>query len=373
MNRLTVGQVRSAVAKSINLCPEDPDVLGYINRAEERLMDEGDWLGTWQVYRFCTNSSNCLTWPRPIERITLFSVNNMAMPVRNQWYEFLENGPGFITNNPTSTVGSSSAFGFGCCGSNTHWCSGLGLLDRGWSCLFDDIPQNTALKVKVYADVAEDVGAYITLRGFDENLIPIQTEVPAGSGTWIEGEQVGINVTTPQVSTKRFYSPGPQTVIKPITKGPIRLYSYDDSVFPPVQWPLAVYEPGETMPIYRRSLVPGLKRTVNVGDTSCTLTTITALVKLRHLTLVSDLDVLVLQSTEAIKLACQALRKEDNNLLEEANLYWMGRLDPVTRRYHNGAIPVLQAQLDNFLGAGAVNPMRYETREIAGAGVTNLI
>lgn len=367
MNQLTVGQVRNAVAKSLNLCPADSEVLQYINRAEERLMDEGDWLGTWQVYRFCVNE-NCLVFPRRVERITLLDVNNVAVPVRNQWYEFLENGPGFITNNPTTSIGTSTAFG--CCGSNSHYCSGLGLVDRGTTCLFNDIPANTALKIKVYADVAEDPAAIITLRGYDENLNWIQTQPGA---TWIEGEQVGINVGIPQVSSKRYYSPGPMTVIKPVTNGPIRLYSYDDSVFPPVQWPLAVYEPGETMPIYRRSLIPGLKRTVNVGDTSCQLTTVTALVKLRHIELVSDLDVLVLQSTEAIKLAAQSIRKEDNNLLEEANLYYMGKLDPVTRRYHNGAIPVLQAQLDNYLGGGAVNPMRFEPREIAGAGIMNLI
>lgn len=343
MNLLTLGDLRSVVATPINLCPDDPMVASYINRAQERMMAEGDWIGTWQVYRICCNFS-CLVWPRPIERITQLQVCDYPIPVRNAWYEFLENGPGYTSPN---------------CG-----CGWQGI-DQGMTCRFDDII-TTAKKIKVYADVAETVGARILLRGHDENLNPIMTQ---DAGAWIEGEYVSINSVTPAVSTKKFCPPGPQIVLKPITNGPVRLFSYDDTVTPVVQVPIAVYEGGETRPMYRRTKIPGL---ASCETTECQQKTVTALVKLRHIEALSDLDTMVIQSREAFRMAAQAIRKEENNFFEEAQAYWHGFPSGPGGRRKGGAFGILQAELDNFLGPGAINPVRYPPAEIYGAAVCNL-
>lgn len=354
MNKLTLGDVCPIVAPSVNLCASDGRVRSLINRAEERLMGIGDWLGTFQVYQVCLNN-NCLVWPRPVERITLMDVCGRPISVRTQWYEFLENGPGFVYSKS-----STAPCAFGC---------GMQLIDRGQTCLYSDI-SSSAKKLKIYADLTEGASARITFRGYDENQNWIQTEDPPSSDLWIEGEKINLS-GAPIITTKKYAPPGPLVVLKDVTKGPVRVYSYDDSLTPAAQQLIAVYEPGETRPTYRRSFIPGLQRTGTNGE--CVSSTVTALVKLRHIDAVSDLDTLVLQSTEAFRLACQAIRKEENNLLTEANLYWYGVVDPVTKRYRGGAVPILQEQLDNYIGSGTVHPIRYEPTNIAGAAVPNLI
>lgn len=343
MRQLTLSEVRAVVAPSINLCSTDERVVSYINRAQERMMAEGDWLGTWALYRICVNSS-CLSWPRPIERITMLNICDQPVPVRNQWYEFIENGPGYTKADNT--------------------CAPWQGIDQNQSPLFSDIT-STAKKVKVYADYTEAVGAKILLKGFDANYNWIQTTY---NGSLIEGEYVTISASTPAVSTKYFAPPGPQIVIKPVTNGPVRLYSYDDTVSPVAQAPIAVYEGGETNPIYRRTKIPNLART---SDDECLTRTVTALVKLRHIDVVSDNDTLTIQSREAFRLACQSIRQEENGFMESSLSYMYGFPDPVTRRRKGGAIGVLQSELDNYLGAGAINPIRYEPACIAGASVYN--
>lgn len=303
-------------------------------------MAAGDFVGTWQVYRFCTSNS-CLTWPRRIERITLMDICESPVQVRSPWYEFLENGYGFIKSTDCYTDQ---------------------LLPRDNSCLFQDIT-SSAKKVKVYADIVESPGARILLRGYDENLNWIQTY---DGGQWIEGEWVNISSVSPAISGKLYYPPGPIEVVKLVTNGPIRLYSWENSG---AQVALATYEPGETRPTYRRSLIAGLSE----NGEGCSQKTVTALVKLRHIDAISDNDYMVLQSREAFRLACQALRKEENNLFDDANIYWNGRWDAAERRYRNGAIPLLQDELANHMGPGVVNPIRYPPRSIAGAYIPNLI
>ena len=60
----------------------------------------------------------------------------------------------------------------------------------------------TDKKIQVYTDIIETGTPVITLYGYDENGIWIQTQV---SGAWIDGEQVALT-GGPILSTKFFSS-----------------------------------------------------------------------------------------------------------------------------------------------------------------------
>lgn len=331
--RTTVAQLKeSRIPKVLGICADDPRVLEYCNEAMERLMARGKWVGTYQKYRICT-SDGCLTWPRQILGIEAVSLCNIPMRIRNEWFEFLEFGTGLQTPSDC----------------------GLQLFDRGMACAFNDIA-GTNKKIKVYADVTEDEDAQILLQGYDENGIWIRTEV---DGEWVDGEYVDLAVSPGTLSTKKFsVLTGVQ---KPVTNGIIRLYEYnvDDTT----QRAIAIYEPDETVPVYRRSLITGL---VNSGrccgaSEDCDTKTVTVMAKLRFIPVAKDTDYLPIGNLAAIKDMVQSIRKMENNLFEDA------------KKYEASAINELERELKEYLGDGTRIQMTVSGASQFGQPVANLI
>lgn len=317
----------SSIPKILNLSPTDPRCARYINESIQRLVSRGRFWGTSGRFRFCTDN-DCLTWPRQIAAIEGVAVCGQPITVRNGWFEFLESGYGLQDNS----------------------CGAPNLLDRGEGCTFADI-RGVNKKVKVYADVAEDADAKILIQGYDENGNWIRTE-PNGVGTgWEDGEYVGIS-TTPQTSTKFFKQI--TSVQKPETNGIVRLYELnnDDAT----QRAIAIYEWDETRPVYRKSHIPGL---THEGD-DCEQT-VTVEAKLEFIPVKKATDWLLIGNIPAIKDMCQSIYKSENNLFEESAA-WEAK-----------AIRELQTELRHHMGPSVVQPVRMQRREIAGAGVPNLI
>lgn len=335
MRRLTLAMLKdpaSGIARVLNVPPDDERFVSYVNEAYEALVEEMKAWGTIWKYQICV-TAGCLTWPRQIATIEAATVCDQPLTIRNHWFEFMESGPGLQ--------------GDGTCGGCS--CS-LQLFDRPPTVGFADIA-GTNKKVKVYADVTEDAGAKILLQGYDENNNWVRTQV----GTeWVDGEYVAIG-TTPATSTKFFSAlTGAQ---KPVTNGTVRLFEYDTTLL--TQRAIAIYEPDETVPWYRRSLINGLS---NVGnDSECETKTVIVMAKLDFIPLKNDTDYLIISSIPALKDMCQSIRKAENNLDSEA-ASWQVR-----------AIRKLQRQNRHYKGDGVVHPIRMPSREISGGGVTNLI
>lgn len=325
----------SGISRVLNLDPDDPRYVAYINEAQQRLITRMKSWGTVTRYQICV-TNGCLTFPREIAAIEAISVCNSPITIRNGWFEFLENGPGLQGD------GSGSCSSCGC---------GMDLIDRGRACLFSDII-GINKTVKVYADVAESATAVILLLGYDENNNWIRTETSPGSGVWQDGEYVSIS-TTPQTSTHIFTKI--TGVQKPITQGFVRLYEYDTTLL--TQRAIAVYEPDETRPDYRRSVIPGLSQ---VSGGACETKTITANVKLDFIPARNDTDFLVIGNLPAIKDMCQSIRKKENNLLAES------------AAWEQSAKYELNMELNHRTGSGTVVPVRLPRREVYGAGVLNL-
>jgi hypothetical protein len=328
--RLRFSDVKTACAKVLNLSSTDARVLDYVNRAQERLLYEGKWMDTYIRYAICT-TENCLTWPRDIETIEHVAICDVPGIVRNGWYEFLENGPGLINDD---------------CGPS------LTLVDRGNAITFDDVT-STGYKLEIYADGTEAAGD-VLLRYYDLN----GNKVYSGSGAnTYEGENLAIPAAGGYtLATYEVLPYGLYHVSKPVTRRHIRLYAH--KISDGTRFPLAYYEPDEEVPVYRRSFITELGGTTG---SSCESTSVTVIGKLRFIQARVDASVLMISHTDAIRLACQAVKKEEDNLLGEAEMYWLK------------AKQCLDRQLAHWQGDGVVAPIRVTGNELCGPGVVNMI
>lgn len=341
MNRLTLADVKPHAARVLGLCETDTRVLDHINQAQERLMHRGNWVGTIVRYQCCV-PGGCLTWPRQIEAIHGWILCKTPKPIRNHWYEFVGNGTRLWDSDD------------GCAEQ---------LIDRGTAPAFDDI-QGTGKKIKVYAE--EDEGtAQILLQYWDSNGKWVRTDPGTG---WVEGEYLNLDSSSAQVTANEVLQNGLVGVQKPVTNGRVLLYELDTGTG--AEKPLAVYEPDETNPIYRRSVISGLE---NVGacdgsDTDCEDKQITVIAKLRHIDVRKDTDWLILQNLSALKLGAMAVQKEEQNNYDQAQRLWNGVVDPTKGTMVDGAIPLLEAELESYNPPSAVVPVRVDDWELFGAG-----
>jgi hypothetical protein len=252
--------------------------------------------------------------------------------VRNGWFEFLGSGYG-VRDADT-----------GC---------GHTLIDRGDAVAFDDVLGDNK-KLAIYAEAVENPTARIILEFYDSGGQWVRTQL---GGAWIEGESILLPLAGMYAYSTRKVAPGGLVhVIKPRTNGVIRLYEYD-TVTGALK-ALAYYEPDEELPVYRRSLIPGLSAVSSGG--SCDTNKVEIVGKYRHVPVVVDNDFLLITSLSALKLACKALRQEENNVWDEAALNW------------RNAVMVLEEQLHHWQGDGAVQPIKLESALTWGAGIMNL-
>lgn len=332
MNRLTYGDVKTIVAKAagINLTPSSR-VAQYLNEATQRLMNRGKWVGTYGRFRICV-SEGCLTWPRQVETIEAYAVCNRPGTIRSEWFEFQESGPGLLDADHLI--------------SNT-------LVDRGMACVFNDITRGvTNRKIKVYADVDESVHTSIIIQGYDENGQWIRTR-PGGVGTpYIDGEQIAI--LSASATSDNFFT-AITGVIKDETKGFVRLYEYNTDTAANTQ-ALAVYEPDETRPVYRRSFIPGLENLVGSGDCENVSVTVSAKLKFIPVSGSDDNQWVMIGNLAALKLAVQGIVFEEKNMPSQAEIY-LGK-----------AVRELDVELQTFLGDGVVHTPRIVGFEQWGGG-----
>ena len=322
--KLTLADAKPQVSKVLSLAKTDTRVVDYINEAQERLLYKGKWPGTYARYRITTNDG-MITWPRQLETIEAVAVNDVPGIVRNRWFEFLESGPGVLDSK-----------------------DGVGrqLIDQDMACTFSDI-SGTGKRLRLYTDTltaSVDAGAKVLLQGYADNGKWIRTQ---DGSNYVDGEYV--TLTSSYVESANNFS-ALSAVQKPDTKGNVTVKEY--KISDGTVRTIAEYEPLENFPEYRRSMVPGIS----------TSTTLTVTGKLRYIPAENDIDWLHINNLPALKLMVMAVRKEENNILDEA----VG--------YEQRAIQLLQEQLSQFMGDGAVNVLRMEnTAAYGGGGVENLI
>lgn len=325
--KLTLGVVRPVIARVLGKCTDSPEVIPYVNEAQQRLLPRGRWVGKIQRYRVCVDEA-CLTWPRQIETIEAYWICDCPGTLRDMWFE--------------NIVGMYNEDG-----------CGQGMVDRGEGYVtYRDVNHTTTQPklLKVQASVAEESTASIIVLGYDENSQWIQT---VQEGVLADGEVLSLETGA---ATSVNYFSAITGIIKTETNGLIRLYEYDPSTSLMVA--LGQYEPDETHPNYRRSFVPGLADhpACCSTDTECDSKAVTVLATLRHMPVARDNDFLVLRNLAALKLMVMALKKEEKDLFTEA------------RAYEAAAVVELQHELLSHEGAGVVKVPRFQSSDVWGGG-----
>lgn len=329
----TLAQAKvSRIPVVVGACADSDKFLAYLNEAQERLLSRGLWKGTYAYIRLCVDDA-CITWPRQVENVEAIRLRDYYGVVRNEWFQFL-------TFEPRSYLTT-------CCNGSDWWhCGGeSNLYNRGTFPTFADI-KGTNKKLKVYLQYPEDVGKRIFLQGLDENGNPVRTVV---EGERVDGEYV--TLASPSATTTNFFSVL-TAVQKDVTAGNVRLYTIDPS---DNERAIANYEPDEEIPNYRRTYLKPLPR----AKRCCDYRTIEAMVKLAFIPARRNTDFLLIGNLTALKFECQAIKKEEDDLTVEAEMYHqkaIRELNNELRTYNgrdnvsayvsiNGTAPMVSTQL----------------------------
>lgn len=161
-------------------------------------------------------------------------------------------------------------------------------------------PGQLTKKLKVYLDMEEDAGKYLYAYGLNHNGIWIRTDI---DGEIRDGERIPL--VTGQLSMNLFQAL--QRTRKDETKGRVLVFEHD--TITGLERPLAIYEPDETNPVYRKTLLRG----TGGCPGGCGKSTVVAMAKLEFIPAKNDDDVLLVQSRTALRFIVMALLKFDNN------------------------------------------------------------
>lgn len=322
-----------------------PLIIEYLNAAQDRLLqaseagDEG-WWGTFAEIRFnVAQNSPFITMPREVARVEQVAICNHPVPLRNQFYDYLQFGNGRMPNAFLQTIiapGQTSIFPF----LFSSCRAGLDVRSRNNVATFLDLttpPQN----VQVFPTNPADVGQRVLLQGLD----PANNVIYTLDGTNnVNGQFVTLQSPFAQAQIPMNKITGVQ---KDITLGPIQIFQSDPTTSATVM--ISTMEPGETTAWYRRYFFNQLPIDCCGGATPsfCSvnnlsnLVQITAIVKLELIPLTTDTDYLLIQEKEALIHECQSVRYE-------------GMDTPTAKQmsnwHHKQAIGLLNGQIYHYLG-----------------------
>lgn len=321
---LTLSKFKQSRALRIaGVCTSSPEFAQIANDAERELLKRGNFWNSVKRLTMCVYSG-CIVWPRQVETVLALDKCGHSIPPVNHWFSF------------HSLLAEDI---HGCGGAWDGRCrSPWGLEDLNTTPVFNQPPCLNDRYVQFYPTRPEDVGKVITLYGIDSGGNVIRSI--HADGTY----DVGIEMTLalPFVQSPMLIRRVDRS-IKAVTAGTVYGYWFDGAT----RYDMAVYEPGETLPEYRNTKIAGCWNTG--AQTGCCPSQIRALVKLKHIDVVVDNDVFVLDDEDAMSLAVQALKKQDSYESQDAEVLW------------SQSIHTLNLQLRNLMPDDQI-PRRVQTQ-----------
>lgn len=323
----------SRVAEVANLCPDSDAFRGLLNEVVSRIMMRGDFVGTTAPVAFCLRD-NCATWPRFVGKVRAAKIGCRAVSVSNEW------GYGFLNGTASWWQQWSN-----CGGSERK------LVNIGHAGVYRDI-QGENKKVRFYIDCLEDVGKEIILTDFiDSNGQPLKELV---DGVW--KYQKTLTLANQFVSTAEDIRTFGRVHLPDTIECRVRVFNYD-TVTDTLR-DMAIYEPGETDPWYARSQIIG-------GCGGCNnncdgLTSFVALVKLQHVPVVNDDDLISLseEAIGAIKNGFQAVKLEEAGNDDAAVKKWLLLVKELNLQLADESPPfTVPTQMRAFAGQRYTNQM----------------
>lgn len=252
-----------------------------------------------------------------------YNVRFSNMPIQGPWHEFANGGYG---------VGDQV------------W--GRGMLDwgDGWT-TFQEFPNAEPSYLRVVRATTETSPCNVLFRGVDQN----DNEIYSGTGaSMIQGITLDVS-TALQTQTTQVFGRAPSLVQKPVTNGPLQLYSV--GINSGTVTLIAIYDPGDKSPGFRRYKLGGL----NIGPNQpVPFTTLHAMVKRRFVPAVSLSDEVIPGNTVAIEKGLQGRRYDLQGDWKDANEYWAD------------AFAILNAEVSEFRGAAVPRIMFQRGSNLAG-------
>jgi hypothetical protein len=243
--RLILSQAQQYLAEYVDYgtCPTDPRVTSWINLAIERLLPVLNPEKTLARYVFPV-LNRIITLPPEIKTVLAANLNypcgqtdcnswlQQVVQVRNRWYEMIPGGPAGY--GPNSFIP----------------CSPNVLMDlgTGYSTIADACTMASPQIIRVYADVpqpAREGAIFINGLDADGNQLVSYDDAGYHQALQILIPMQGENYIDSAVQISQL-----NTVVKPMTKGRIRLYAVDPIAN--TQTPIAIYAPTDIAPDYRR-------------------------------------------------------------------------------------------------------------------------
>jgi hypothetical protein len=308
-------------------------LLAYANEAEQRLIEdplspEDGWYGSEVRMAFTVSqASPTIVTPQNVARIMAMDVCKFPVRISNQWYEYLEFGPGFQPKGCTYANGSAA----------NPFCQGpLQAYERETVTTFSPLLGDSYIRAYM-ADPA-DVGRTALIQGKDANGQTVRfLDALAG----VSGLGETILFSQPFTDTTNIFS-ADVAVQKQKTFGEIQFFQVDATTGQETS--LLVMGPSETTASFRKYFLNGLPA-LCCGVPQGTPVQVLALCKLEFVPLTCDSDYLNLQSVPALIDACQWIR--------------MSRMDvpgaqQLAEAKHQSALRLLYGKLQHYMGN--VNP-----------------
>lgn len=315
--KLNLGDLKASTVRSVaGVCVDSPEFVALANEVQRRLLRRGGWFDTEWLVRLCVSNA-CIVWPRYVSApLGVRLCDGRVADIKNKWFSIIGGATSLGQSRGSGDfTGLDGFYGFG----------DIIFADNGTTATYNKVSGSTGRLLRYYVKYQADIGKTITVYGKKFGGEPLMHSLDGGIN-WLPGlvltaaDPFGTNTTlVTQIDS----------VVREATQGEARLYEYDSST--DLLRDLALYEPNETNPRYRASKVinwcdlPGCQKTTTVDevDYQTKQVTLEALVKLAHFDLVNDYDFLLLDNLDAMKLGVQAVKLEEMNDNEGAEIKWM--------------------------------------------------
>jgi len=286
--RYTLADSRNspAIKAVAGKCSSTQEYADLVNRAIGILIKRGAWFGTEVLARFCVYGCR-VVWPRYVGTFLGARFCKYGeIEVRNNWYSIL------------SWPQCRAGFGWKA--------DTIVFSDGGLTPFYGEITGNTGKYLRYHVVKNNDYGKTINFFGKKYGDQPLQEKV---SGNWVNG--ITLTAANPIAQSTDLVTKVTQ-VTREATEGMTYVYTYDPTTTELVD--VAAYEPNETNPQYRSSIINGIKSIPgHVDSYGRCVRQIEALVKLNYIEATAERDFLIIGDFEALALAIQAIKFREAN------------------------------------------------------------
>lgn len=279
-------------------CSNSDEFVEVLNEAMRRLNRRGNFFNTEELMEFCVYNG-CITWPRIVGTVLgVRPCGRQSLELRNMWYNIVgPRGDGY---------GHNLGYGF-----RSSWT----MKDAGTAPVYNDIMGESGKYIRVYPTKIEDVGKTISFFGTDANGQPLQEKV---GNIWRRG--ITLKLQAPFIQSTMLVR-RISAVTKDITQANVLVYQVDPDTGDQID--MALYEPSETNPNYRRSIIEGFRHMDGPRDevNGVRWKKVECLVKLQYVDVYADEDFLPIDCLDAIKFMIQSIRYDEAGDAQNAEVF----------------------------------------------------